>query len=145
MKRRSEANAQESPTIVGGKTDISRPASRRYSKDSARNELIGSQCQFVSCEGPQSPLKFISPKIPKEANNKQSTKASYGGAHIGRRLLQDIEEADGTNDSNADETGKQYTRKAERTERQGAHDEREGDTIKDTITNNVKDIEELSL
>ena len=82
-------------------------------------------------------MKFISPKTPKEANNKQSARASYGGVQSGRRLLQDIEEADASNDINADETGE--------SERQGAHDGREGDTIHDTITNNVKDIDVISL
>ena len=145
MKRRSEANVQESPTNIGVIIDTSRPTRRRYSKDSARTDLRRSQCWFASCEGPQSPMKFISPKIHKEANNKESTRASYGGAHSGRRLLQDIEEAVGSNDSNVGETGIQYTRKEERPERQEAHDEREGVTINDTITNNVKDIEVISL
>ena len=31
LKRRSEANVQESSTIVGGKIDTSRPTRRRYS------------------------------------------------------------------------------------------------------------------
>ena len=83
LKRRSEAKLQESPAIVGKEIDTSRPPRRRYSKDNDRHDMMDSQCRLVRCEGTQSPMKFISPKMPREANNKQSAMASYGGIHSG--------------------------------------------------------------
>ena len=144
LKRCSEANVQESPSNTGVIIDTRRQTRRRYSQDIDRTDLIGSQCQSVSCEGSQSPMKFISPKIPKEVNNKQSTRAGYGGAHRGRRVLQDIEEADDSNDSNADRTQIQWTREEDSHEIQRAHDEREVDTTSDRITNDTTDIEAVS-
>ena len=96
IKRRRVADEQERPSNTGEGVAIT---ARRYSMDSNRTELSSSACRGVSCVEIQSLRKFTSPRIIKDDRSRIDTRASDGEMSTGRRVMQDIEAADESDES----------------------------------------------